>query len=430
MIPGKAFADDFSFEAKCEGSTNILSIKDQNGNNLENVKVLTIETLTGHGGYEDKFFTDENGLVSIPFSQNTGYVWIQKGGFNDQKHKLESCDENKVPNWIRQNAKWWIEGSIDEESFIQGMRYLIKENIIVIPETVSGERNTVSYEDDKKIPTWIVTNVDWWVHDVIDDNTFLQGMKFLVVNGIINLDENISPGESRIDENGNQFNYDLGNITFDQKTISNRENTSECPSDYPYRWSDGNCWNLPEDYEIQLECSQDYPYMWSNGQCYNLPECSGEYSYRWSDGQCYNAPECSGEYQYRWRDNQCYNLPECVGEFPFRWSDGQCYNMRECTGSTPYRWSDNRCYNLPECTVNYPYRWDDGQCYNMPPPARCNSGSYDTGYGYCCPDDSYTNGDGICHFIQACPDGYWENNYGYCCPDGTYDPGDGSCRYP
>lgn len=614
MIPS-AFADDFVIETKCEGQNLIISLVDQDGEIVQNAVVRTADGIRGKSNTFDKFSSDEDGKVSIDFSENTGYVHISKGGFNNQRIDVKSCEGNEIPSWIKMNAQWWIEEKIDENSFLEGMRYLIKEDIIKIPENIDGDRNSVTYETGQKIPMWVKTTVEWWAGDITNDETFLQGMQFLVTNKIIDLSEdriieqpivkisiqdalpsrnmfvetvfgiipefgtnpggysyNVASGEDvgcgsegfragyfTINDSENvkyqthvcQFSHaelvkkqltedmkktsqgsgawssssdivtidtketgycyyaeskrilgiycaideyllsstvegdvlDKENvISIQQKTIENFQKlrqsdvdvslleliesgttfvdssstyssgiisqsskaqsfeTSECTGEFPYRWSDGNCWNLPQDYEMQIEltCPDGFPYVWSDGNCYNVPECNSSYPYRGSDGQCYNMPECNTEFPYRWADNQCYNLPQCTDDFPYRWSDGQCYNLPQdydeflgCPSDHPYEWSDGNCYNLQECIYPYSYRWDDGQCYNQPPQLACvDNHNYDTGYGYCCPNDMYTTGNGMCEFIQACPDGYWETIRGDCCPDGTFDPGDGSCRIP
>lgn len=35
-----------------------------------------------------------------------------------------------VPEWIKNNAGWWAEGAIDDETFVQGIQYLISNNIL------------------------------------------------------------------------------------------------------------------------------------------------------------------------------------------------------------------------------------------------------------------------------------------------------------
>ena len=37
-----------------------------------------------------------------------------------------------IPEWIRNNAGWWAEGSIDDGSFVQGIQFMIKEGLMRI----------------------------------------------------------------------------------------------------------------------------------------------------------------------------------------------------------------------------------------------------------------------------------------------------------
>ena len=39
---------------------------------------------------------------------------------------------NQIPDWIRNNADWWAEGLISDKDFVQGIQYLIKEGIMRI----------------------------------------------------------------------------------------------------------------------------------------------------------------------------------------------------------------------------------------------------------------------------------------------------------
>lgn len=36
----------------------------------------------------------------------------------------------KIPDWVRNNAKWWSEGSIGDKDFASGIQYLVKTGII------------------------------------------------------------------------------------------------------------------------------------------------------------------------------------------------------------------------------------------------------------------------------------------------------------
>ena len=37
-----------------------------------------------------------------------------------------------IPEWIKNNAGWWADGQIDDNSFVQGIQFLIKEGIMKI----------------------------------------------------------------------------------------------------------------------------------------------------------------------------------------------------------------------------------------------------------------------------------------------------------
>jgi len=44
----------------------------------------------------------------------------------------ETLVSQEIPDWIRNNAAWWADGQINDNSFIQGIQFLIKEGIIQV----------------------------------------------------------------------------------------------------------------------------------------------------------------------------------------------------------------------------------------------------------------------------------------------------------
>jgi len=86
----------------------------------------------------------------------------------------------KIPNWVRNNASWWADGQIDDSSFIEGLQFLIKENILQVP--VSQNNNSISNE----IPNWVRNNASWWADGQIDDQSFINVIQFLIEERIIN----------------------------------------------------------------------------------------------------------------------------------------------------------------------------------------------------------------------------------------------------
>jgi hypothetical protein len=87
----------------------------------------------------------------------------------------------KIPNWIKNNAGWWADGSIDDNSFVQGIQWLIKEGIMKIPPTSQGTSS------GNQIPDWIKNNAGWWADGSIDDNSFVQGIQWLIKEGIMTI---------------------------------------------------------------------------------------------------------------------------------------------------------------------------------------------------------------------------------------------------
>ena len=99
----------------------------------------------------------------------------------DSKYRMSSSIE-KVPSWIKNNAGWWANDDIDDDAFIQGNQFIIKEKILEINETSSAE-----YSD--KIPAWVKNNAGWWADGQITESDFLSGITHLVKTGIISVSD-------------------------------------------------------------------------------------------------------------------------------------------------------------------------------------------------------------------------------------------------
>ena len=48
----------------------------------------------------------------------------------------------EVPSWVKNNAGWWAEGTIDDDSFVQGIQFLIKEGIMKVPQPRQSNTST------------------------------------------------------------------------------------------------------------------------------------------------------------------------------------------------------------------------------------------------------------------------------------------------
>jgi hypothetical protein len=84
-----------------------------------------------------------------------------------------------VPAWVKNNAGWWADGTITESEFIQGIQFLIKDGVITLPPTV------VSSQHSQSVPAWVKNNAGWWADGTITDGEFVNGIQHLIKTGVI-----------------------------------------------------------------------------------------------------------------------------------------------------------------------------------------------------------------------------------------------------
>ena len=94
-----------------------------------------------------------------------------------------SVNNSQVPSWIKNNAGWWADGIINDDSFITGLKYLIDNNVL----SVSSQSDSFDSVENK-IPSWIKNNAGWWADGTLSDNDFLVFVEWLVSNGIISIE--------------------------------------------------------------------------------------------------------------------------------------------------------------------------------------------------------------------------------------------------
>ena len=162
---------EISFESK--GDSKLASTEIY----LDNVLVMPF-TVTIDDVVDNTFMITEDtttGQTSISISYIHPVEKISIKG-----NKPNTIASNPIPDWIRNNASWWVEGRIDDSAFVGGIQFLIKEGIMQIPETAQS-----TMMESQDIPSWIKNNADWWSQGLISDDDFLKGIQFMVENGII-----------------------------------------------------------------------------------------------------------------------------------------------------------------------------------------------------------------------------------------------------
>ena len=177
------------------------------------LEILVVETGVYSGIFKGRVFiadsgdTAKNRLVSMPgdtvyakyvdFTMPDGSTSdifsaaIVKISGQNMNPLLDEIDPNfrmsksaeTVPAWVKNNAGWWADGSIDDASFVHGIQFLIEANVLEVDSTTSSEKND-------EIPPWVKNNAGWWAEGQITESDFLSGINHLVKNGIISVSQN------------------------------------------------------------------------------------------------------------------------------------------------------------------------------------------------------------------------------------------------
>ena len=101
-------------------------------------------------------------------------------------------EETKIPNWIKNVAGWWADDEISEKEFLTGIEYFINNNIISLPFMPCGMAAATAALDptleEKLIPDWVKNVAGWWATDKIEDADFINGIKYLIEQELLAID--------------------------------------------------------------------------------------------------------------------------------------------------------------------------------------------------------------------------------------------------
>jgi hypothetical protein len=182
---GNTLLSKTDLTAKSSEDSQILNLP---GNGIYNIQI-NIKSIMGPTGLADTSrigMARGNLIIPSIVSTDQGLIPNQQGtgGNTNQSNQNSSLPSQTIviPNWIRNNAKWWSSGTIDDSTFAQGIQYLIKQKIIQIPPTTPGQSTP-----GVKIPQWVKNNAGLWSNGQIDDKTFVVGLQYLIKIGIISV---------------------------------------------------------------------------------------------------------------------------------------------------------------------------------------------------------------------------------------------------
>ena len=106
--------------------------------------------------------------------------------------------ESIIPDWIKKNAGWWAEGNLDDDTFLNGIEYLVTNDIINVSsesESVEVDKITIGFIPVEKadeltskaqvLETYLETELGVEVEIVVptDYETIIEGMRFGHIDG-------------------------------------------------------------------------------------------------------------------------------------------------------------------------------------------------------------------------------------------------------
>ncbi len=153
------------------GRTNLLGISLTNG---VDSRLLTIPS---EGSYTLQLVLVGIGLIDFnPFVPAS-----MKFDISEITSSIPSTPptQTTIPIWVKNNAKWWADGTIGDSDFVSGIQFLIKEGVLKVPPTTAGQ------SPSNQIPIWVKNNAKWWADGTIGDSDFISGIQYLIKQGIL-----------------------------------------------------------------------------------------------------------------------------------------------------------------------------------------------------------------------------------------------------
>ncbi len=120
--------------------------------------------ISDSGSYRAAFSINQNslsGVYKIQLSHNGVIVGL-----------VSFTASHNIP-WIKDNVKQWSSNS----EIIDGLKQMIKEKIINSPKEY--------HMSERMVPDWIKNNAKWWYNGQISDDDFIKSLQYLVNKGII-----------------------------------------------------------------------------------------------------------------------------------------------------------------------------------------------------------------------------------------------------
>jgi micrococcal nuclease len=221
------------------------------------------------------------------FAKGIEYL-IQKGIVKIPQTSVSSDSSEEIPSWLRNNAGWWAQGLLSDDEFVQGIQYLVSKGMIRISQVENNclgnaqcfsgtvtqiiDGDTIKV-DGKSIRFALASAPELDEIGGIESKQFVEIL--CPVGSIATVDEDDRQTQGSYGRilgvvycNGVNLNEMIIKTGYGYVT-SNFCNTSEFATQ---SWAEDECSKNSVSEFLDNGCRRTHPYLWSDGLCYNLPE--------------------------------------------------------------------------------------------------------------------------------------------------------------
>src|SRR5579872_6199704 len=121
-------------------------------------------TAFGYGNHGRAFPHNATGFNMTAFKNN----YQRPSSQNATGYGNASSNSHSIPSWIKNTAKYWSQGQVNDTDFVGGLQYLIQTGIIHVPSTQATLGNS------HQIPKWVKSDANLWATGQMSENDFIQ----------------------------------------------------------------------------------------------------------------------------------------------------------------------------------------------------------------------------------------------------------------
>jgi len=98
---------------------------------------------------------------------------------NKLKQQIENTATTQIPFWVKDNARKWHDGTVDNAGFGKDIQYLITSGLVKARGQVTP---TTTFE---YIPSWQKEVAQWWSQGIVSDYDYVNSIQYLLDKKII-----------------------------------------------------------------------------------------------------------------------------------------------------------------------------------------------------------------------------------------------------